>query len=76
VAQEVVGGPGGEGHFRQQARVDPAGAALMGPRHRDEGRRVALDLAEALGELTAGGEAEAGAGFAREDQLAALVIAE
>ena len=58
------------------ARVDPAGAALVCPRHRGEWRIGALDLAEALGELAASGEAEAGAGLAGEDQLAAIVVAE
>jgi len=52
VAEEVVGGPGGEGHFRHQARVNPAGAALVGARDRGEGRGVALDLSiSALGSL-------------------------
>ena len=72
MAQEVVCGPGGEGHLGHQARVDPAGAALIGSRDRDERRRVALNLAQALGELAAGGEAEAGARLAGKDQLAAI----
>jgi hypothetical protein len=37
VAQQVVGGPGGEGHLGHQARVDPSSAALVGPRHRSKG---------------------------------------
>ena len=59
MTQQVVGGPGGEGHLGHQARVDPAGAALVGARDGGEGR-VALDLGEALGELAAGSETEAG----------------
>jgi hypothetical protein len=59
VAQQVVGGPGGEGHLRHQARIDPAGPLLIGARHRDEGQCVALDLAKALGELAARGQGEA-----------------
>jgi hypothetical protein len=53
-AEQVVGGPGGEGHLRHQARIDPAGAVLVGARDRGEGRGVALDLRQALGELAAG----------------------
>jgi hypothetical protein len=59
VAQQVVGGPGGECHLRHQARIDPAGPLLIGARHRDEGQCVALDLAKALGELAASGQGEA-----------------
>jgi len=60
VAQEAVGGPGGEGHLGHQARLEPAGAAPVRARDRGEGRGVAFDLGQALGELAAGGEAEAG----------------
>ena len=56
MAQKVVGGPGAEGHpLRHQAQVDPAGAGLVFPRHRDRARRVALGLAEALGAVVTGG---------------------
>jgi hypothetical protein len=53
VVQELVGGPGGEGHLRHQARVYSAGAALVGARDRDERRRVTLDLVQGRGKLAA-----------------------
>jgi len=75
MAQEVVGSPGAESHLRHKARVDPTAAALVGQRHRDEGRVGPLDLAQAFGELTAGGQGEAGPGLAGENQFATLVVA-
>jgi hypothetical protein len=45
MAPEVVSGPGGEGHLRHQAGLDPAGTALVGAGDRGEERIGVLKLA-------------------------------